>query len=480
MSDLLCFIPGNGLTLLGDSKLVPLGVLDQQSAKKIASELSSNSNHPSIGHLLEGQQFAIDATVLRHQPQSPEALNFSSLCTDGIRFSDLTNQNSIDWSYIENWLSELRYKISTRETFEHASINTSKPTIVVEVSTAEGSVTAEGKGLKENDVRKSALAEAIERIVATSAPTSGNLVHDSATNLRNLGYHIPVIRTGLYDLYSEDLLSDWTPVQSLCGSTGYLPTELMHYDYLPRNFIKGFGQSSTTGLASGSSLVESVFAATLELIERDAYWITMRCRANPSRLNPSDEHAPILEQIRESGLRAHILDIRLDWPIPVTMVILEDMNGRIPAFAHGLSAHLDQNTSISRALVEACQVRSGLQQFATSNFYSIVDPDTYLGTAKSAWSNPAFKGRLTTLLECREETTNKPQVTGINELLSWIQNERGRIFYAHLGSVGKIEVTRTYVENIVGRDAEVYNCPRLQQWAVREAPKGLYNDWILT
>jgi ribosomal protein S12 methylthiotransferase accessory factor len=124
-------------------------------------------------------------------------------------------------------------------------------------------------------------------------------------------------------------------------------------------------QVTSNGLASGTTLLEAIHSALLEVIERDAVTCWQFRRDLNGTPPPavassalSGDAAALVERISRRGGRVLLFDCSTDTQIPVYTAFLFDDDGVVPGIYKGFGAHLDPSVAVIRAVTEACQARA--------------------------------------------------------------------------------------------------------------------------
>jgi ribosomal protein S12 methylthiotransferase accessory factor len=122
---------------------------------------------------------------------------------------------------------------------------------------------------------------------------------------------------------------------------------------------------SSNGLASGNAMVETLCAALLEIIERDAMACHIMGRRYAAYPHPrvrldSIRHPMVLElldRLRGAEVGVTLYDMTVDTDVPVYMAAIYDRVDRHVGMYSGYGAHLDPEIAMIRALTEAVQSR---------------------------------------------------------------------------------------------------------------------------
>ena len=416
-------------------------------------------------------------------------LDFSTVTRSGTRIS--ANVAGIDWTRLESQIEARGLSLKRRDSIAEG-LDEVCPVFMVE---GTDGVIAEGKGLDADQAQKSALGEAVER-VAGAGPTTEARKHirvDSEQSLYwdkdwGLGQC-----TGPRDAYSPETLTEWLPAVNVTRNEAcHLPAELAYFEYVPEETrTRLFSLHHTMGLAAGSSLEDAILSGIFEVLERDAYWITMRCRLNLpdiplaglAGLDP--RVARIVEKLAHRGLRVLLKDMSLDWGIPIAHAVIVDENGGIPAFAHGTGASFDWPTSIARAVCESVQMYAGLDASMNAHFQweDVVSVRGVLGDANLAWSDPLFAAHIEHIITPSSEKWHPHACTWTPTAFFQHLKELGHeVIAADLYSEFDLKVVRVFVTGVTQPDPRLERVgARLKRWLERTGlSRGLYSDPILT
>jgi thiazole/oxazole-forming peptide maturase SagD family component len=397
-------------------------------------------------------------------------IRFTSLKDVGSRWS---SGQTIVWERVKSDLQNLGYSLRERNpttTDAVGIVNSSELIPVVEMIAPDGGVIAGGKGLVASDAWPSALSEAVERIIAQT-PNTKDIFLSSEAALIKSGICVPKFVSSQRDAYSSQLCIDWTQAQTLQGAPAAIPAEKAFYNYEPSCGIRAFATQHTAGLASGASIEEAVWAGITECMERDAYWIVMRCKLHCPDIDTEiirENHSELSSLVAAAGLRLYLKDISLDWPIKIVHAGLRDETGRIPAFSHGVGAHTSLKGAAYKAVLESLQIRSGLVRLCQKQTHNILLPSA-AKDAPSAWSDPSSLLELSHLFE-EAIGLSDPSLLGIEGLnpetiVESISQISGSIVWSNLGQKANLHVVRVILENCVPPDHDPsLISPRLQQW----------------
>ena len=344
-------------------------------------------------------------------------------------------------------------------------------------------VYAGGKGLSEASAMRTALGEFVERYVA-SHPCPSAIFLSSEVELKKRGFFIPPLVAGGRDCYSPELEHDWVIGHTIDGSPAALPAEKAFYEYVPMSGVRAFAWQHTAGLAAGRSLEEAVWAGLTECLERDAYWLVMRCKLPRPTLDPFQLLAKwpfLIASLEAINLKVVLKDCRLDWQLPIVHAALVDRHQQVPAFAHGMGSGLTMEDAALKAVLEAFQIRSGLQRLAGSEGSASMFPAQGRSAAQ-LWSDPASRGLIEHLLDDQKQA---PRCGGgthsVAETVSAVEGQGHHIVYARLGEFHGLQAVRVHVGNAVEPDPLNEDVPpRMAQWLSKVRLRAPYREPILT
>jgi thiazole/oxazole-forming peptide maturase SagD family component len=462
-----------------------------------ASELARTERVYTGGDLLDQLAEIIRTSRRFGMPLATPVVPFGAM--PSLRFSELTDTGgrwssgrSISWDEVTRELRnagcELREEDSSNSTDTDSELINSAPvTPTIEVVGRDGSVIAGGAGLAHADVLRSALGEAVERLVSQN-PESVKIFISSERELRNNGTRVPTFEVGPRDAYLSELNIDWVAASTLQGDAAAIPAERAYFNYEPVSGIRAFATQHTAGLAAGGTVEEAIWAGVSECLERDAYWIVMRCRLCCPTIDNNvlgAQLTPLLNKIAEAGLALVLKDISLDWPIKIVHAILVDKTNRIPAFAHGVGSHTSLAQAARKSLSECLQIRKGLIRLCQIAEADILLPTSSIKSAPLAWSDPNCSSLLSHLFD---ESAGSWVVPKSNEdtispetILARLQTDAGPVFWADLGQMANLRVVRVLVQNCVSPDHSLEFVPvRLRRWLQRVKLPFPYELPILT
>jgi thiazole/oxazole-forming peptide maturase SagD family component len=421
-------------------------------------------------------------------PMSP--LSFCQLEESSGRWS--TPGSHLDRKAIADGLTiegyELRDHLERDET-NNRLINAIQLLPLMEVIASGSGVLSAGKGLKREDAVTGALAEAVERKLAQDPPPNHVFVA-SADELERLGFAVPSVDAGFRDAYTPQTRIDWVPALTLSGARAAVPAELAYYSYEPRSGVRAFDVQHTVGLASGTSASEAVWAGLAECLERDAYWIVMRCRARTPTLDVSvlgQDYQHVAHLAAQAGLRLILKDFSLDWPLKIVHAALVDESGHIPALAHGVGSHTTIRRAAERALAECVQLHADLVRYCATNLSDSVLPYANRTGTKSppgSWADPASLHLFSHLVDTGEaDYASQPcgEPRTLREIVELVGTIAGPMFWTELGAWQGLHVVRVLIPGCVPPDHEGHRVvPRLRWWLDRLGIRFPYQLPMLT
>jgi ribosomal protein S12 methylthiotransferase accessory factor len=220
--------------------------------------------------------------------------------------------------------------------------------------------------------RAAAIGEAVERYAASFVPQAG-LVRGSA---RELGRDaVAPERFSLFAPeqhadpafpfvpFTRDTVVRWARGFSLpAGAPHLLPAQLVYLEW--QGFRRGeppIGYATSSGLACGATLEESVLAGLLELVERDAFMLTWTHRLSLPLLDWRDEPELVRWERRyldPAGGEHAVVDLSCFLDVPVALAVVSGDGVRQPVCAVGAGSAPTAAQAWKKALAEAYSVRS--------------------------------------------------------------------------------------------------------------------------
>lgn len=479
-----------GITLHdGDSRKVLPTPLNVDRRRLLADASTIGLNDPAENPLLVG--IAAEIRGVRSDTRSIP-IPVEEVAGEGLLDLDkpiFEKRCDFEVEPLEAWLKFNRFSTknySPQIVAHDALINHSQPIFLCEIANDDGRVLAGGKALNSRAALRSAVAEAVERTLASSP--ADKVFCSSAAELReNYGLSIPLLEAGPRDAYSDKLNIDWVRGYTATGQVAAIPAERVYYDYTPRHGVAGFEWQVTSGLAAGTSVTDAFFAALREVMERDAYWIAMSCRLRCPVIDPDvalARNEPLLSAIRESNLRIVLRDISLDWPLKLVHAVCVDASGHIPAFAHGAGSAQTVADAALAATLEALQLHAGLVRRSETALDEVI----FGGALRSpdvVWSDPTARAELSHLLTDEVDSFAVPidlsTEASLSAIVERVEAVVGRIFWCDLGRLHGLNVVRVFVENaILPYPAPEYVAKRLRFWLDRAGLRYPYSIPILT
>lgn len=500
IEDSFTFFPGKGIYTNPNSGLDP--VIEEYSKEKAENIFSAFSCmvtdvEDSLIHYPENiikkakKLFELHGKVVL---KSFEAIKIKSPHLDfgGMSVSKGTRVSfkarEIFWDKIEEKLLIQGYRLKKRHYLKDNLDDLVKVYVLVH---GEFGVISEGKGFTEEQARNSALAEGVERLYSRPDDKK-RFVIDSQDNLfKNKKTKLEII-SGPRDTFSPRVRTEWVDaVNILNNEEVYLPAEISYFKYIPTSVrLKLFSLDHTTGLAVGSSIEDAALSGIFEIMERDSYWITMRCKLNHPDIDLTqiDGLCPkvlkTIDTLRRQGLEVFIKDMSLDWGVPIAHAVLMDTENKIPAFAHGSGAAFDWATAISRAVAELVQMYSGMIDFTNvpDNWERIISAGDVLGRGELAWSDPLFLPHIGHLVTKSEgKFNNNTPVISPQDLLDRLKNKGYSVIVTELNEVEGLSLVRVYIPEATQPDERLERISlRMEEFRIKNNLSGFYTDPILT
>jgi ribosomal protein S12 methylthiotransferase accessory factor len=263
----------------------------------------------------------------------------------------------------------------------------------------------QGKGLDIFQAAASALMEAIETWAAERIPKARLLTAPAAT----LGPHIGELYS---DCANNESYPDWSSV-SLTWIEGWdlftgeirpVPLALVDAVYTVPSPHPSIFPRTTTGLGAGSTMLQAVVHAALEILERDAkaqahkmphffdrYQIDVT--SVQGRLSSA-----VLEKLGAANMLTGVWRIPSahDLPIYWCHIMEDDWQAElVPLPAEGAACGCTEDDALSRALLEACQARltaiSGAREDVTRQVYPSAYDRLHLNEWRQQLRTPSRK-----------------------------------------------------------------------------------------
>jgi ribosomal protein S12 methylthiotransferase accessory factor len=232
---------------------------------------------------------------------------------------------------------------------------------------------ASGKGMSVEEARASALGEAVERYSAASwgeadvifAPR-GALVEESIDPRDLVLYRLEQYGNLPYAPYDAGTPLGWTRARSLVtGRPVLVPALAVNMAYQVRTNEEYLFGPTSNGLAAGSTLIDAVLSATLEVMERDAFMIAWLNSLPGIRLDPTSHPDPDVRHLahayRRRGVELHLTRLPVDHPVHVILCVALEEQDRLPSAVIGLGADLNPARAARKAVLEVGQVRPAIR-----------------------------------------------------------------------------------------------------------------------
>jgi ribosomal protein S12 methylthiotransferase accessory factor len=212
--------------------------------------------------------------------------------------------------------------------------------------------------------------EGLERHAGLLAREGGGTVRTSYAAAAGMALHPASL--GLYEdaTYAADAallrFDDEAPLDWVWGhsvarrSPALVPSDFVYYG--SRQMIYG----NSSGCATGSCVEEALLFGLLETIERDAFMLHWLARLAPRRIALDSiadvECKTIITRLAAAGAELHLLDARLDLPVPVVLAVIVRAPGEFGAFSLAAGASFDPVDAIRRALGEVAVHFHGFEE----------------------------------------------------------------------------------------------------------------------
>jgi ribosomal protein S12 methylthiotransferase accessory factor len=155
--------------------------------------------------------------------------------------------------------------------------------------------------------------------------------------------------------YDPDRPIRWVWSHSLRDDRPVLVPEVLAYYHIPGQENR-FVQESSSGCATGASLVEATWFGLLELIERDAFLLGWYAGRPLPEIDPASSARAAtrstVDRLALHGYRARFFDARVTFDVPVVIGVAERLDGGIGRLCFGAGASLDPEVAIEGALCE--------------------------------------------------------------------------------------------------------------------------------
>lgn len=496
--NVLTFFPGKGIFTNPDSGLDPVfSVYKKEDAQRIFEDLSDVIFHnkkinktSKIGPLVFAHGRVKFESKKINQHSNKLTFNFPE------QYQSIDTRLScsnieLNWDKIKSNLKKRGYTLIKRDPTSYIP-NLKKDLIYVyAVVHNQLGVIAEGKGFSNTQAMRSALSEAIERCFSSGSERKDIIAGNQTDLFRGKKKGIDIM-SGTRDTYTEKVYTEWiNAVDLLSGENIFLPAEVGFFNYIPKQLkLRLFSLSHTTGMATGATFEDAALSGILEVIERDVYWITMRCKINCPDINLkevdglSDKVIELVTNLGKCGFDVSIKDMSLDWGIPLAHVVLKDKEGKIPCFAHGSGAGLDWAMALSRAVAEAVQMYLGMREFASvpDNWEQVISAQGNLGSGVLSWADPLFEVHLNHLLDKSSSKFNsKLKIKGPTGLLNILRKKNYSVIVAPINEIDGLKTVRVYIPEATQPDERLERISkRMMIYKNKLKIKSFYCDPILT
>jgi ribosomal protein S12 methylthiotransferase accessory factor len=315
-----------------------------------------------------------------------------------------------------------------------------------------------GKGLTLSDARVSALGEAVERYSgAVHSSEEVRYARRSELDIASLDprelvlYHSSQYSELPYAPYNDNRLG-WIPARSLVsGDEVLVPALAVFMNYRAHADGEFIFPITSNGLATGCTLLEAVWNAAGEVLERDAFMIAWLNHLPAQRLSARVHPDSQIVELAESYLRRQV-EIRLyrlptDHDCAVFAGIALEAPGRGgPAAVIGLGADPDPVLASRKAVLEVCQVRPALRRRlrnpeAQTRLRELLDDPRLVATIDDhdlLYASQQALPRLGFWLDVNEEPfawtcrATVPSAQNLANLVAWLGTNGHDLLYVNL------------------------------------------------
>ena len=231
-----------------------------------------------------------------------------------------------------------------------------------------------GKGLAIEEARVTALGEAVERYSgAVHSIEEVQYARRSELGVLSLDprelvlYHSSQYQDLEYAPYEDNRLG-WVVARSLVsGDEVLVPAISVFMNYHAHANEEFLFPITSNGLATGRTLLEAVWNAANEVLERDAFMIAwlnrLPAQRFSARTHPDPNIAELAELYRRRGVEIRLYRLPTDHHCSVFAGVALEAPGRGgPAAVVGLGADPDPVMASRKAALEVCQVRPALRR----------------------------------------------------------------------------------------------------------------------
>jgi ribosomal protein S12 methylthiotransferase accessory factor len=169
-----------------------------------------------------------------------------------------------------------------------------------------------------------------------------------------------------YARFTSETRLAWVGATDLAtGEPAWVPADLVFLQAVAHAEAEHIGYATSNGLACGSTAIEALERALLELLERDAFMLAWWRRLSPPRLEPRNNswtEAVDRRYFRETGLDYVALDLSSVHDVPTVVGIVRGPPGSGAALGVGGAAAPRVEDAWWRALAEAFAARSACRK----------------------------------------------------------------------------------------------------------------------
>ena len=314
-----------------------------------------------------------------------------------------------------------------------------------------------GKGLTLEDAQVSALGEAVERYsgavhFAEELRYARRSELDSALDPCKLVlYHSSQYSDLPYAPYNDNVLG-WIPARSLVsGQEVLVPALAVFMNYRAHADEEFLFPITSNGLATGRTLLEAVWKAANEVLERDAFMVAWLNRLPAQRFSarshPLSEVAELVESYRRRKVDIRLYRLPTDHDCAVFAgIALEMPTHGGPAVVIGLGADPDPGLASRKAILEVCQVRPALRRRlrnpeAQTRLRELLNDPRLVATIDDhdlLYASHESLPRLAFWLDTNEEPfvwpprSTVPSAQSLESLVAWLRDNGHDLIYVNL------------------------------------------------
>ena len=232
--------------------------------------------------------------------------------------------------------------------------------------------------------------------------SSFKLIKDKSINITKLAGFSDTLRNQHRHLqFDENTLFTWIKIFSLTKENyAYCPVQLLSSRYVTNHVYNNLNDHSepllrpsiTTGLASGTNKTDATVAATLEVIERDAFMITYLNQLSPESIDlthlakQDDEIAEILFNFKKYNIAINLVRLVTDFSVTAIGGIAVDENTSGPTVVVAAKADFDIKKAILGTLAELASVRKLARSLMAHNLDTSVNSQLDLHGRTAYWA----------------------------------------------------------------------------------------------